>query len=167
MPEDNLKELRYKLKLLKYNRNKVDVEDSIKVIEEQIKSLTPIKQRKETTKTYFKYSKYPNTIEEIKEMLIKGEEEICSKGYIFIKYKEYKAYKHRLVLLSEGYVLNKKLQIHHIDCNKLNNSIDNLLLVPFYSHCRIHRCIQDKNLIKLEEIIKYYYNNQKNYIKNF
>ena len=47
-------------------------------------------------------------------------------------------YEHRLVWKNHFGEIPKGFQIHHKDGNKLNNSIENLELVPFKEHQRIH-----------------------------
>lgn len=56
-------------------------------------------------------------------------------------YKDNKGYimEHRLVLeQSLGRYIEPYEEVHHIDCNKFNNSLDNLMLVSKEEHRRIH-----------------------------
>lgn len=56
-------------------------------------------------------------------------------------YKDNKGYimEHRLVMeQSIGRYLDKNEEVHHIDYNKMNNDISNLLLVTKTEHRRIH-----------------------------
>lgn len=89
-------------------------------------------------------SKYP-PLELVSEMLEKGQQRICEKGYIYVEYKDYKCYLHRLVVLHNGYKIPKGYGVHHKDRNKLNNNIDNLEVLSWQEHRKIH-CTKVKNI---------------------
>jgi hypothetical protein len=68
-----------------------------------------------------------------------GEERICQ-GYVWIKIKNKWIFKHRWIM--ECY-LNRKLKkeevIHHLDYNKLNNELNNLIVLNYLFHNKIHK----------------------------
>lgn len=62
-------------------------------------------------------------------------------GYLMVKYGEGKknsALVHRLV--AEQYLPNKQCKqiVHHKDCNKRNNMVENLMWVTPYEHAQFH-----------------------------
>ena len=42
-----------------------------------------------------------------------------------------------------GVSITESYDIHHIDFNRSNNSIDNLILLPKELHAKYHRCINE------------------------
>lgn len=50
------------------------------------------------------------------------------------KYKEY-----------YGIDFNESFDVHHIDLNRTNNDIDNLILLPKKLHERYHKCLNEIN----------------------
>jgi len=52
--------------------------------------------------------------------------------------------------IPEGYV------IHHIDCNKTNNDIDNLVALPRGEHMRVHSFLRNGNTVKAQLIVDSY-----------
>ena len=49
--------------------------------------------------------------------------------------------------IPEGYV------IHHIDCNKTNNDIDNLVALPIGEHMRVHAFLRKGDLVNAQLIV--------------
>lgn len=56
----------------------------------------------------------------------------------YLRFKDSNQLVHRWVLRKYGYNLRGHHQVHHIDGNKLNNDISNLLIVTRGEHERIH-----------------------------
>jgi hypothetical protein len=82
-------------------------------------------------------SKYPpNHL--VSDMLLNGSRHICERGYEYIEHKGFKCYTHRLVVLNNDIVIPKGHSVHHIDHNKLNNSIDNLEVLSWQEHMKRH-----------------------------
>ena len=65
---------------------------------------------------------------------------ITKKGYVRKFYKEYgkQRFEHCVVWEQHYGSIPKGMQIHHRDGNKLNNNIDNLVLVDSMTHKRLH-----------------------------
>lgn len=86
-----------------------------------------------------------------------------------IKNKAYKGYRKEHILVMENFLgrkLTKDEQVHHIDGNKLNNNLNNLIIVTPIEHKIIHY-----NLMKIAyELIKqnkiFFDRNNKNYVIN-
>jgi len=79
---------------------------------------------------------------------------IMQEGYVFLHQKpnQYKA-KHRIVMEQHlGRKLSSNEIVHHIDGNKTNNDISNLVLVTRAEHVNIHR----KQLLESRKIKKGY-----------
>ncbi len=69
----------------------------------------------------------------------KGGKTIKKSNYIMIRINGKYIYEHRLVMEKHiGYPLDKKTSIHHIDGNRQNNKIENLLLIPKKVHDTLH-----------------------------
>ena len=69
----------------------------------------------------------------------KGEGSINTKGYKVITINKKEVKKHRYVMeLYLGRKLNIWEQIHHINENKLDNRIENLMIVSANEHAKIH-----------------------------
>lgn len=52
--------------------------------------------------------------------------------------------------------INKDWIVHHIDCSKTNNVIDNLIAVPIIIHTKIHHIISDeKRNVNRDEILSF------------
>lgn len=56
---------------------------------------------------------------------------------------------HRICYLNEFPDTPRHYHIHHIDCNKLNNTLDNLIAIPEKVHFKIHN-----EIIRLGRIIQ-------------
>ncbi len=69
-----------------------------------------------------------------------GEGTITSNGYLFRKANGIRLLEHRR-LWEEHYeeTIPSGYEIHHLDGNKLNNSLENLQLLSHRSHMRLHR----------------------------
>lgn len=52
--------------------------------------------------------------------------------------------------------IDKGWQVHHIDQNKLNNNLDNLVCVPDVVHNYLHFLLRSKKLSEYQELIKSY-----------
>jgi hypothetical protein len=79
----------------------------------------------------------------------KGGKIIDEKGYIRIRFSPNKwQYEHRIVMEKHlGRKLRKSEQIHHIDSNKINNVISNLILFPNpRAHTNFHLFLKNKSL---------------------
>lgn len=65
---------------------------------------------------------------------------ITKKGYVRKFYKEYgrQRFEHCVVWEKHYGEIPKGMQVHHKDGNKLNNNIDNLILVDTMTHKRLH-----------------------------
>lgn len=62
------------------------------------------------------------------------------KGYIAIKQHAGYLYEHRIVMSEYlGRELDSSEHIHHIDFDKQNNNVDNLLLMSVAEHVKLHR----------------------------
>lgn len=48
----------------------------------------------------------------------------------------FKNYEHKCVLC--GFNISQALQVHHIDCNRKNNVLDNLIILCANCHCLVH-----------------------------
>lgn len=48
----------------------------------------------------------------------------------------FKNYEHKCVLC--GFNISQALQVHHIDCNRKNNVLDNLIILCTNCHCLVH-----------------------------
>jgi len=60
-------------------------------------------------------------------------------GYRFVQYNDREIQEHRLIIEQElGRPLTNKEVVHHIDCNPLNNSRDNLQLMSKGAHSTLH-----------------------------
>lgn len=91
--------------------------------------------------------------EENDSSLSLNEKERFVKGYRLIYRPEYKnsyqsgnhkgwIYEHRYVMeMSIGRELNEHEVVHHLDCNKRNNSISNLIILTQASHAKLHMWI--------------------------
>ena len=66
------------------------------------------------------------------------------KGYVLINYNGEYILEHRLIMqFYLGRELKPEEKVHHIDFNKLNNDINNLVLFPTTkSHSKFHRQIK-------------------------
>ena len=82
---------------------------------------------------------------------------------VYLRERDTKRLIHRNVAYKEIYLKNRekyplpfgKYQIHHIDGNKFNNSIKNLLILTREEHKKIHGIIVDTLMRKeVDEIIK-------------
>lgn len=87
-------------------------------------------------------------IREIGSSAFKGGIGITTDGYIWIRIKN-KGYQHDQIKLHRYLMqikLGRKLKsteiVHHIDENKLNNDIDNLMIVTRSEHNKIHRFLE-------------------------
>ena len=68
------------------------------------------------------------------------EETLRSNGYVYIKFENNWILKHRWIMEKHiGRKLTRKEAVHHIDENKENNEIENLKLISFSEHIRIHK----------------------------
>ena len=83
-------------------------------------------------------------------------------NYIFINYPNYKyRYIHQYIwMVANGCDIPEGYEIHHIDGNKLNNSIYNLELIEKYKHLSLHHTSmkhteETKKKIKESNIGKY------------
>lgn len=65
---------------------------------------------------------------------------ITKKGYVRKFYKEFgkQRFEHCVVWEKHYGKIPKGMQVHHKDGNKLNNNIDNLILVDAMTHKRLH-----------------------------
>ena len=80
---------------------------------------------------------YP-PVELVQEMIDNGDIGICSLGYVYIEYKEYRGYAHRLVVMAAHIDIPKGYSIHHKDFDKLNNNLDNLEVLSWEEHKKKH-----------------------------
>jgi len=72
---------------------------------------------------------------------------MSSQGYRIIYVAGRRVVEHRYVMEQKlGRALRPDEQIHHIDGNKLNNSVENLLLVSVHSHNSYHHSSHSKRL---------------------
>jgi len=73
-----------------------------------------------------------------------------SSGYVVIKHQGKYVFEHRLVMSQHiGRPLKREEQVHHIDGNKKNNSLDNLLLLPSAKAHRLHHMREDVGTTRL------------------
>lgn len=63
---------------------------------------------------------------------------ITKKGYIRKHYGTRQRFEHCVIWEKNNGPIPKGMQIHHIDGNKLNNDISNLMLVDTLTHKRLH-----------------------------
>lgn len=56
--------------------------------------------------------------------------------------KDFKSIEHIRIYKEEIGDYPPDWQIHHIDCNKQNNSIDNLIAIPRDLHYKLHRMMK-------------------------
>lgn len=82
---------------------------------------------------------------------------------VYLRERDTKRLIHRNIAYKEIYLKNRekyplpfsKYQIHHIDGNKFNNSIKNLLILTREEHKKIHGIVIDTLMRKeIDEIIK-------------
>lgn len=70
-----------------------------------------------------------------------GEERVNSKGHVYIKLNNGKVMaKHRAIM--QEYIGRSLIQfevVHHVDGDKLNNGLDNLVVIPACLHNMVHR----------------------------
>lgn len=102
----------------------------------------------------------PEKIEKIREAVHKanwkGGRLIDADGYVRLHiydkkdpYKGKQVYEHRLVMEKHlGRMLEPGEEIHHLDFNKQNNAITNLVIVSHYEHMRLHRGRKNKGYIQ-------------------
>lgn len=77
-----------------------------------------------------------------------GSKRITSKGYIDIKTTDgYKREHVHVMEVNIGRKLNRGEVVHHIDRNKQNNSIENLMLMTHGEHSAHHNKDRNKNVI--------------------
>jgi hypothetical protein len=77
-------------------------------------------------------------------MLKHGLLDITKNGYEIITYGKYRTFVHRLMIMQNTKCqIPKGFSVHHIDGNKLNNNIDNLLLLDKQSHKQLHKRINN------------------------
>ena len=100
------------------------------------KKIEALLRRKSQSKNRINVKNPP--IELVKEMILNGEYKECLKGYIYVEYQGYKAYLHTLVVLDNGIIIPKGYGVHHIDKNKKNNDINNLKVVSWQEHMKLH-----------------------------
>ena len=65
-------------------------------------------------------------------------------------------YYHRYIYEKNKRKINKGWQIHHIDSNKLNNELSNLVCVPNVVHNYLHFLLRNKKLSEYNKAIKEY-----------
>lgn len=71
-----------------------------------------------------------------------------SGGYKMIIVNNKKVYEHRYVMEQHiGRKLKRGEEVHHIDGNKMNNDIDNLILLSIEEHKKFHRDIKTGRFI--------------------
>lgn len=63
---------------------------------------------------------------------------------------------HRLVIENfvDEHLTEKELEIHHIDLDKSNNRLENLLVVTEAEHIKIHKQVGKKRLHKKQRKVK-------------
>lgn len=77
-------------------------------------------------------------------LLFRPEHFNCLKGDNWQGY----VYEHRFIMeQSLGRALEENEIVHHIDCNKLNNSISNLILISRSDHMKLHNWIDNGAVI--------------------
>lgn len=54
-----------------------------------------------------------------------------------------------------GIKLNKKYEVHHIDLDRENNEIENLLILPAFLHNKYHTCLNEINRCKKETNVNF------------
>ena len=87
-----------------------------------------------------------------------GKEKIIKNGYYMIRYPEHPnavngfVYEHRLIVEKKlNRYLKKDEVVHHIDGNKLNNDLSNLLIMTNSEHAKLHGIIRrNKRLLERE-----------------
>lgn len=71
-------------------------------------------------------------------MRVKGTGSINRDGYLVVNIKKKSQMQHRKVWIEHNGPIPEGYHIHHIDGNKLNNNIENLMLVDPLTHKRMH-----------------------------
>jgi hypothetical protein len=63
---------------------------------------------------------------------------------------------HRLVIETfvDEHLSEKELEIHHIDLDKSNNRLENLIVVTKDEHIKIHKQVGKKHIRKIERKVK-------------
>jgi len=72
------------------------------------------------------------------EMFLGGDRSLSRGGYVVVKYKKYIYLEHRLVFYANGVIIPEGMEIHHIDSDKTNNRLENLLILTHDEHVKLH-----------------------------
>ena len=69
----------------------------------------------------------------------KGGRTINSRGYIIIRIDKKPIYEHHYIWIQHNQMpIPEGFVVHHLDCDKLNNDINNLALIPKDTHYVMH-----------------------------
>lgn len=80
---------------------------------------------------------------------------IGQNGYLVGRHNIYHRYIYSKFVL-KGEKIPKGWEVHHIDCNKLNNSLQNLICIPESIHIKLHKLFRNGDKEAYADIIKQY-----------
>lgn len=80
---------------------------------------------------------------------------IGQNGYLVSRHNIYHRYIYAKFIL-KGNEIPSGWEIHHIDCNKFNNSLDNLICIPEAVHHQLHKLNREGNKERYNNVINQY-----------